>query len=688
MGYASITSLMERPIARLVRRVTALGLCCFCLVSPVGATTNNVDTSLISEVNTIAPGVPFWLGFKQVIRPGWHTYWRNPGDSGAATKLHWDLPEGFSHADIQWPFPERIPYGPLVNLGYHDEVLLLVEITPPPDLPLGKVTINARAEWLVCEDICIPEDADLSLTLPVSLRPPLKNEAFSAARQKIPQTLPVKAGVRFRGDKILLGIEIPGIDESRIREVAYFPYEEGVIDYTEPQSTSFSESGFSVELAQGWDFDPLTASYEGIVVITEEVPAPLQTAFVVAPLTTTGSEIGFLTAVLFAFLGGMILNLMPCVFPVLSIKILSVIDSVAGDQGAIRVHGLVYLFGVVVSFVVIAAVLLTLRAAGEQIGWGFQLQSPLVVGVLVYLFMTIGLSLSGYFEIGLSWTGFGHALTRHGGLAGSFFTGVLATVVAAPCTAPFMGAAIGFAVTQSSVDALIVFASLGTGMGAPYLALCFSPALIKRLPRPGHWMVTFKELLAFPMFASAIWLIWVLSLQTGSDGVFIILVGVLLIGFGLWFSRIPNRKGSKVMAGLLLLAAASLLLQLKSTEQAVQASSERILESVPYSATVLAEARTRGPVFVNFTAAWCITCKVNELAALRSEAIKTTFEKRGITYLKGDWTNEDPAITAALARFGRSGVPLYLLYPKGDSDALVLPQILTPDIVIDAIEAL
>ena len=681
---------MER-LARLSLLVLHLAL--FSSVSAEPAVTevreNNVRATLIAEAMSIEPGEPFWVGLRQQINPGWHTYWRNAGDAGAPTSLHWKLPEGFSASDIHWPFPERIPYGPLINFGYHDEVLLLVEITPPERISEQQVVLAASAQWLVCEEICIPEDADLEIVLPVAAtatRDERYRDLFANTRLKLPQRVPIEASAEIREEKISLVVSLPGLEQNRIQSVEYFPFSEDVIDHAAAQEPVFSESGIHISLKSGWDFSPESSSMDGIIVITEDVGDGLRTAVVVQPVMHSESlEIGLLTAIAFAFLGGMILNLMPCVFPVLSIKILSLIDSSSGSS--IKLHGVAYFVGVVASFLVVATVLLLLRAAGEQIGWGFQLQSPMIVALLAYLFVVLGFNLSGFFQIGLSWTGVGDSFTRSSGYLGSFATGVLASVVAAPCTAPFMGAALGFAVTQSSVTALVVFASLGAGMATPYFALCVIPGLLNRLPKPGTWMVTLKELLAFPMYASAVWLIWVVNIQTGTDGVLYLLSGLLVLSFAIWLSqRAAGSYAIKILVGLLVVLslAATTFLETQNAPTAISNESG----VAPYSKETLSKARAEGPVFVNFTAAWCITCKVNELAALKSDRVMQAFREKGITYLKGDWTNEDPLITEALAEFSRTGVPLYLLYPGNGGEAKVLPQILTENIVLDAISAL
>ena len=683
------------------------GLTLLCSVTTMAAPVNsdNVEAELISEVSSIKPGESFWVALRQVIRPGWHTYWRNPGDSGAPTKLTWVLPDGFSASGIHWPYPERVPYGPLMNFGYHDEVVFLVQITVPESLDAREVRLLAKGEWLVCADICIPEDADLELLLPVSNETPRAIVAhadyFQEARQRLPMDIGVHAEYSVGADTISLSIVMSDLQRSRIISIDFFPYEEGVLDFPRAQKLSMTDKGFRLDLVPGYNFDLLRSNLHGVIVVTEDAGGEQRTAFEVKPVQTgaiKSDKINIGIALLFAFLGGLILNLMPCVFPVLTIKILSLVETNRSDKGTIRIHGFVYVFGVVFSFLLIAAVLIALRAGGEQIGWGFQLQSPIVVGLLIYLFALIGLNLSGYFEFGLSLMGAGGGLADRSGYSGSFFTGVLAAVVAAPCTAPFMGAAIGYALTQEAATSFAIFTSLGLGMALPYLLLCYSPVLLDRLPKPGPWMETLKEIFAFPMFAASVWLIWVLNLQTGANGLLAILSGLLLIGFAIWLSKRQGAGPRKWITRLAVLTLSVVAIGLTSMVRHTDAAAEELDQaatvtssgpvSEPYSRETLESRLAVGPVFVNFTAAWCITCKVNDLVALHSDKVRAVFERHQVSYLEADWTNEDPVITRALAEYGRSGVPLYLLYAKGSSSARILPQILTQSIVIEAIEAL
>lgn len=663
----------------------------------------HVRGELVSSVTQVAPGDTFRVIFAQDIDPDWHTYWINPGDSGAPPDISWDVPEGVIVGEFEYPYPERIPYGPLMNYGYHYEVRLLFDVTLPDRFSGDEFTIKGAGRVLVCADICIPQSIELAMTVPVgeaTVMDPAQVSYFTEAAALIPANLPVTTSFTATESEIKLVLGLPSIEGDRIESVDYFPLQPDLIDNPADQMFRMTPEGLELTLVPGWDFNADSADFSGIVVIREDVGDGLVSSFQImsGDAAATGSsatgeslqETSLLTALLFAFLGGLILNLMPCVFPVLSIKILSLVESVHEEGESIRLHGWAYAFGVVASFVAIAAVLLVLRAGGEAIGWGFQLQSPIVVALLAYLFLVIGLNLMGMFELALSVSD-----SEGRGYTGSISTGVLATVVAAPCTAPFMGAALGYALLQAPVTGLLVFAALGFGMAVPYLLLCYSPALLARLPRPGNWMIVLRQALAFPMFASAVWLVWVLGIQAGPTAMMQVLGGGLLIAFAIWLMQQSSGPVPKLFAGIIILGAVSIgamqeaVISSPTTSAAsAEAPSASASLAQPYSEEALQAALEDGPVFVNFTAAWCITCKVNELNALETTSVREAFLDQGITYLKADWTNEDPKITAALQEYGRTGVPLYLLYGKGAGEAEVLPQILTPSIVIDALEAL
>ncbi|MGI9322717.1 MAG: protein-disulfide reductase DsbD family protein [Pseudomonadales bacterium] len=702
---------MREPIASSQKRpgfASLWLLACLCLPLPLLAESAAVPgepkvlVQLIAGADSVAPGETIDLLLQQKIAPGWHTYWTNPGDSGAAPELAFDLPPGVTLSDFAYPWPERIPYGPLMNFGYKDEVLMPFTATLSDDFKGDELLLRGNGQVLVCADICIPEKVDLELAIKVadSQPNPSAQPLFEQARHHLPMPLDVAAKYLQRDDRLEAVIPLPVSRDHRIAQVAWFPFKRDLIENAAPQPYAITQDGMQITLTPGYDYRP-GVDLSGILVVHEdvgeglvsayEINMPLGTAPPVHELPTSlGWGVTLMVAVAFAFLGGLILNLMPCVFPVLSIKILSLLESV--ELGSMKQHGWVYAAGVVSSFLVIAAALIALKLSGENIGWGFQLQSPLVVGALVYLFVAMGMNLLGFFEMGTSLMSVGGTGEyRRDSLRSSFGMGVLATTVAAPCTAPFMGAAIGYALTQPPVFSLLVFASLGAGMAAPYLGLCYAPGLVKRLPRPGPWMVTLKEFLAFPMLASAIWLVWVLGIQAGPNAVLQILGGALMIALAVWvWARKPEAgwlRFARVVSALALVAAALYLpvgLVGKGGGQAAPAGSVAAVgRALPYSSEALAAARQEGSaVLVNFTAAWCITCKVNELTSLSSARFYAAIEEQGVAYFLADWTSEDPEITKQLEAYGRSGVPLYLYFAPGSERAEVLPQVLTEALVL------
>jgi thiol:disulfide interchange protein len=662
--------------------------------------TDNVKARLVSEVGSIAPGQVFWVALDFDIRDGWHTYWRNPGDSGQATKLVWTLPAGFTAGDIVWTMPHRFELAPLVNYGYAKHADHLVEITAPKSLkPGAPVVLSAKASWLVCSDVCIPESANLRLNLPVSAGDGAVDSAdaklIAAARSELPSAAPAAATARIQGGQLVIALGKDwGATLPQIQSLAFFPYEEGGIEYAAPQTLSRTERGIELAMKLGYQ-PPQGGVVRGVLVATEQngsesVTVPMEIA---AGLKGAAPAAGVPLLLLFAVLGGLILNLMPCVFPVLSIKAIGLVEQGKKHPAAVRAKGLVFAAGVISSMLILAAALLALRAGGEQIGWGFQLQSPLFVTLMVYLLLAVGLNLSGVFEIGAGLTGIGDELTRGGGYRASFFTGVLTTLVATPCTAPFMAAAVGAALTQSPGVALGIFFALGVGLALPYLLLSFAPALRRALPKPGAWMDTLKQVFAFPMYASAAWLLWVLAQQT-SSGLAAALAGAVLIAVAAWAyqkSKLGS-AGSRIAA--LLAAAVALLLAILLPVQfagvaapSLNASAAQVRATdawQPYDAARLSELRAAGrPILVNFTASWCLTCLVNERNAFADSTVQQLFRSKGVTLMKGDWTNRDAEITKALAAFGRAGVPLYVVYDSkpGSDDPVVLPQILTPNIV-------
>ena len=665
-----------------------------------------VSVALLSEAASIEPGASFWVGIRQRIAPGWHTYWTNPGDSGEPPTVDWALPAGWHAGPLVFPQPERIPVGPLMSFGYTGEVVLLSRLTPPAGLPTGvPVTLRGHAAWLVCEQICIPEEAEVTLTLPVMAGRPAPDAGAAAierTRRAVPGPSPWRASLRATPEAVTLSVAAAGLERDRIAEVLFFPGRWGVIDHATVQEVTIGRDGITLRAARGLLPEGPDSDLDGVLVIREKLDHGLVSqAFAITAVAGSagaGSALSLLAAMGLALLGGLILNLMPCVLPVLSIKALALVVHAETSPAAVRRHGLAYTAGVLTCFAALAGALLALRAGGAQIGWGFQLQSPLVVTALAYLLFTLGLSLSGLLVIGGRLTGVGHGLAARPGYSGSFFTGALATVAATPCTAPFMGAAVGYALTQPPAAAIAVFEALGLGLALPFLALTLVPAWRRLLPRPGPWMGRLSQALAFPLYASVAWLVWVVSRQAGPGGVALVLVGLLLIAFGAWLhhaarSAAPRWRRAATGFALVSVAGAIALAPLAAASPpAPTAGAPGAVASEPFSPGRLAELRAQGKaVFVNFTAAWCITCLVNERVALRGPAVAEAFARGGVVYLKADWTSRSAEITSVLESFGRSGVPLYVIYPPRGGRAVapeprVLPQILSEGTLIDAID--
>lgn len=664
----------------------------------------HVQVRLVPEKAVIAPGETILVAIEQIIEPGWHTYWRNPGDSGEALRMKWDMPKGFEAGEILWPVPYKISYGPLTNYGYEGHITLLQPLKAPLQLPAGLLNFTASIDLLVCQEICIPETTSYSFTL---------NGEGSAASADIVSTaleaMPLEVGweATFREKSKIFELEVRPDQAGHFPKAAsveFFPEDWGIIENNAAPKAKVTKNGLVLRQNRGERTLSEVPVLKGVLAYEDAQGqrkgirfSALNTArSVVAsvPSVDTGeSDVSFLHAALLALLGGLILNLMPCVFPVLSMKALSLVALKGKEEGHARWHGLAYTAGVLLSFALIAGVMIALKAGGEKIGWGFQLQNPVMTLALGYLFFILGLNLSGFFEFSGRLAGIGQWLTQKHGYIGSFFTGVLATVVATPCTAPFMGAAMGYALTQPTVSAIAVFLALGLGLALPYLLLCLVPALRHHLPHPGAWMETFRQFLAFPMFASAAWLVWVLTQQAAPATVLGALWGMTAIAFMVWLIRRMPARGKRRIAYLLLITVSAVYvistlycMPRPASVPAPQISAAE--DAVPYSAAKLTELLDGpDPVFVNMTAAWCITCKINEKVALNINSTRLLFAKHGVTLLKGDWTNQDPAITEFLNGYGRQGVPLYIYYGPRDRgvgvrpEPVVLPQILTPGLI-------
>ncbi len=666
----------------------------------------HVVAGLIAETRNVVPGRPLHLALRQEIQSGWHTYWSNPGESGLPTTIDWSLPSGFKVGPIAWPTPERFTVGPVVGYGYEHEAVLPVTIDAPSGLqPGAQVTISAHASWLVCSDICIPEEADLSLSLPVGLASEADAGAaplFAAARARIPAPNPFPTVATASNDEITLRVATG--DATRLKDLAFFPADADVIDDGAPQSIAADADGVVLKLKRAEKSPP--PRLNGILLFRDlalqeqatsgegpqalEISVPIAAAASVAP-----GQFGLLAALLLALAGGIVLNLMPCVLPVLSIKVLTLIQHSQSSPREMRLQGLAYASGVLASFAIIAAALVGLRAVGAEIGWGFQLQSPVFVALMVYLLFAVGLNLSGVFSVGLRLSGVGDEFASQGGYAGSFFTGALAALVATPCTAPFMAAAVGYAVTQPWYVAVGVLEMIALGLALPFLVIAFSPSARRFLPKPGAWMLKLKEVLAFPVYATAVWLTYVLFQQTGAAGAAAVLMGLVLIAFAAWLYNevcLSEGRSRQWGVGLSVLAAVGalalvLLVDDGGSSQASPAAAADGVQWQPFSQARFDALRAEGrPVFIDFTAAWCITCKVNERIALADPTVVKAFADRGIAALKADWTRQDAAITRMLEANGRAGVPLYLYYrpPAGGSKTpVILPQLLTAASVLD-----
>jgi thiol:disulfide interchange protein DsbD len=680
--------------------------------------TEHVEAALIAERTSVQPGKGTPVGLRLRMADHWHTYWKNPGDSGLPTRIQWVLPEGWKAGEIQWPYPKPLPVGPLMNYGYEDEVLLVTEITPPAGANPMRYPIKAKAEWLVCKDVCIPEKGELDIVLAVAVKEPAPDERtahhFERARNQLPvDTQGWKFESAMTGKALQLRITPPAGGKLPER-IAFFPERELLIEPAAPQKLMREANGARIEMKLA---EPPLAGVtlvKGVAVSESGWPGTQRKAIAVeapvgAPFAAAAGPVGpssagapppagaggsALAALAFAFIGGILLNLMPCVFPVLGIKVMGFVEHAHGEARAMRMQGWVFSAGVLLSFLVLAGLMLLLRAGGAQLGWGFQLQSPTVVAFLAALFFVLALNLSGVFEWGAFAQSMTSNLSARGRYADAFLAGVLASVVATPCTAPFMGAAVGFTLTQSAGLALAVFAMLGVGMAAPIWLLAHFPAALKKLPRPGAWMETFKQVLAFPLYATVAWLTWVLGAQAGNDAVLGLLAGLVLIAMAAWmYGRWEHAAAPWRAAVALILAVVGVLVAWPGPSQpaAVGAPVARAgeLPWQEWSPEKVALLTGGGQaVFVDFTAAWCVTCQVNKRVALNNDQVIREFATHGVVPMRADWTRHDPRITAALSALGRNALPVYALYLPGQDQPRLLPEVLTPNLVLDEISRL
>lgn len=683
-----------------------LSLCLFFATFAPGyaAESESVDTgkvvaSLVSSNDSAAPGETIELALRTILDVGWHTYWRNPGDSGEPVQLDWQLPEGWEAGDITWPLPMTLPTGPIINYGFEGAPLFPVSVTVPETAEPGSVqTLTLDFYYLVCADICIPENGSATINMPIgeSTKDPRWDILIQDAIDTAPKPAPISAAIMQDGDEAILTLD--NLPEGDFSNSYFFPFDQGIVAHSEPQNVTIGSDGVQIRVVADYAWenglpDQITGvlSYQqnGLRTGSEigvDVGETLDIGLIDEPGETRTFSAGSFTligAIFGALLGGLILNLMPCVFPVISMKALSIAKTAHGERAVIRREAWAYTAGVIATFLVLTLLLIALKAAGSEIGWGFQLQSPLVVGGLALLIFTVGLNLLGVFEFGTTFQNTGSGLTTKGGVRGSFFTGLLAVIVATPCTAPFMAGAIGYAVAQPVIVTVAIFMALAVGFALPFLLIAYVPRLLKVLPKPGPWMVRFKELLAFPMFAAAIWLVWVISLQAGPTGLLKVLSAMLLVALAVWAFK-SNRSSVKAFAALMVVLAIFATGSIRP-----DAPSAVDLTQEAWSPERVGELRAEGrPVFVDFTAAWCVTCKVNETVVLESDKTKQLFVDTNTAFLVADWTNKNDEIARELERYGRAGVPLYLVFPSGDNSvsAEVLPQVLTYDVVKDAIE--
>lgn len=702
------------------------------------AAESHVKAALVAADASIQPGKPFTVALRFVHDPHWHTYWTNPG-TGLSTTLAWHLPPGFTASDIQWPAPHLLKDGSggIIGNGYEAELFLPVTITPPADLkPDTTVELSADANWLMCDELCVPGEATVKLSLPVAAGAPAPDAKWGEKVRATVAGLPrAEAGWNVTASRDAKNVTItvaptgasaagrPEPVERPLPKNLYFFSDDNLTAFDQPQTATDDGRGHytvTVPLAadapkdatkllgvltseSGWLAD---GSLRGLRV---DVPLAATTApLTVKPLTSPKPGVGGSPTtpppasslggtLLLALVGGMILNLMPCVFPVLGIKILGFVNQSGHERGKVIAHGLMFALGVLLSFWTLAGVLAILRAGGSHLGWGFQLQSPAFVFVLAAAMLVFGMNMSGVFEIGLSATSVGGELQTKSGLAGSFFTGVLATVVATPCSAPFLAPALGAALALSTLESFAIFTAIAVGLSLPYLMLSIFPAAVKVLPRPGAWMETFKQFMAFPLYATVGYLIWVLAGQTGDETFQNVLFGLVLIAMGVWVYGRWNAPGASagrarfgVIGLLVLLAAGSWLgwpqnAAAKSAAASASGAPEVVWEK--WSPETVAKLRAENRiVYVDFTARWCATCQANKKLVFHNDEVLKKFKALNIVTLRGDWTNQDPAITAELAKYQRSAVPFNLIWKPGQDAPTILPELLTPGIVLDALK--
>jgi len=597
---------------------------------------------LVSEQDAVAQGEVFWVGFDLMMDDGWHVYWQNPGDSGLTPKIKWQLPSGIKVGEINWPYPQQLSMGPLTSFGYEHEVLLLVPVTVSRDFQSSQgLNLHAHLDWLACKDMCVPGRTELNLSLPVVSNISVitfngfKN-SFDQTRQNLPKLIPsISSHAVIDGNKWRLDIQTPITMQG---DITFYPLRDDVIEHAAAQYTQIISNGYQVTLTKSHIYHGPMMTLDGIAVNPDGWDENGKTKAIViqAPIELASVRVSFLIACLFALIGGLILNLMPCVLPVLSIKVLHLIERHPDKKKAFR-HSLIYSLGILVSVWALALLLFILKSAGQFAGWGFQFQSPVFVIAVALILFVLALNLFGVFEFSIP--SIGGLSTRQVGYQASFISGVITTIVASPCTAPFMGTALTVAISQPNIVGFGIFTSLGLGLALPFVILSAFPFLLSFVPKPGAWMIHLKRVLGFILLACVIWLLWVFGIQAG-------------LGDLSKFYKPTNT-----------------------------------IDWQGYSSEAVSQARQTGHgVFIDFTADWCINCQVNDRLILQNFAVVKAFKDQGIIAFKGDWTKYDPTITKALASFGRDSIPVYVYYPSGSDAPDILPQLITPKSILERIE--
>jgi thiol:disulfide interchange protein DsbD len=666
------------------------------MAAPDAADAAHLHVRLIVLPQALSRGSSAEAGLYFKLEPGWHVYWKNAGDSGEPPHIRWTLPEGISAGPLQFMIPKRLPLGPLMDFGYEGEALFPFTLNVSDKAQPGPVDLRAKVDWLVCREVCIPGKAELSVNRDVLAQPgvtrPNQTDAaiFQRFAGRIPTPLPADDKALFQPSQD--GFRLSVQTGARETAATFFPSDQNIVDNPAPQKLTPTPTGLILDLKRDANISATPSSLRGLLVLGDGHAFDISALPGVVATPASGGKSRaneLIRASGLAFLGGLLLNLMPCVFPVLFIKGLALVRSGNEERSKLRAHGVIYAAGVILSFWALVAILLSLRAAGARLGWGFQFQSPVFLMLMAGLLFFLGLSLAGQFEIGLSLTSAGGSLANQQGYAGSFFTGVLAVVVATPCTAPFMGAALGYALAQSSGVTFAVFTALALGLAAPYVLLTLQPAWTRALPRPGAWMEVLKQATAVPVFATVIWLAWVLAQAYGAALLAALLASLLLLAIAGWFlGRWPAKRWATAVAAVIVVGVVgtSIFASGKLTVATAASSTPARGEWLPWSAETVARYQAEGrPVFVDFTASWCLSCQVNERVALSQPSVQKAFRDANVALLRADWTQHDEAIAQALTTLGRSGVPAYVLYAPGQSAPQLLPEVLTPGIVTEAL---